>query len=499
MLGFPLPYLDELLYSTIARHGVHSGITSPKELLSEVFGSTKIIATADLPGRINHIAALYPEKLGITPIDLLYRHTLFPLYSVFIGEKRRQYLLHQLSHSTKSTVHLAAGVAASRIHQPVYLRYCPGCIREQLAQYGECFWRRDWQVAGADSCPKHGQLLDSAIHRHNTHRHQFQAANPIDCPDVTQPTASWQSNLIAQSVKALLWLTPVPSPELAQWSQWYLDLAADHGFNRGGQVKHGLVADKVVGFWGKQWLSQYGLLPEENESNWIRSIFRKHRKAFSYLEHLVVLHALMPKGWYLPNIINDILKQRTEVKRLSLQLPVSDPTLLEEYRQKWLSAVIRHGTKQARLNGFGGIYTWLYRHDRHWLEEQNNLYRKPESVRANKVNWYQRDIAIVRQLIRLCNHYENQLTAPRLTANWYLNQLPRKAHIEKHLDRLPICRLFFDRYCENIFEYQIRRITRTVVVADMPLKRWQVLRLSGLSKERLTWPADRFLKEILGI
>lgn len=499
MLGFPMPYRDELLYSTIARHGVHSGITSPKELLREVFGSIKVIATVDLPGRVNHIAALYPEELGITPADLIYRHTLFPLYSVFIGEKRRQYLLHQLSHSTKSTVHLTAGVAASRIRQPVYLRYCLGCIKEQITLHGESFWRREWQIAGVDSCPEHGQFLVTAIHRHNTHRHQFQAANLLNYPDIKQPAAIWQSELIAQSVKALLWLNPVPSPELAQWSKWYLNLAYDHGFNRGSQVKHDLVAEKVIRFWGDNWLSQYGLLPKEHEACWLKCIFRKHRKALSYLEHLVVLHAFMPSGWHLSSVINDILQLSTEVKTLNQQLPVTDQAIRREYRQKWLTAVTKCGTKQARLNGFGSIYIWLYRHDRHWLEEQNNLYKKLESVRVNKVNWHQRDIAIVRQLIWLSNHYGNVLTAPRLTANWYLNQLPRKAHIEKHLDRLPLCRLFFYRYCENIFEYQIRRITRTALGADMPLKRWQVLRLSGLSKVRLTEPADRFLKEILNI
>lgn len=60
MLGFPLPYRDELLYSTIARHGSHCGIASPKELLFEVFSDTKIIASSDLPSHLQHIAALYP-------------------------------------------------------------------------------------------------------------------------------------------------------------------------------------------------------------------------------------------------------------------------------------------------------------------------------------------------------------------------------------------------------------------------------------------------------
>ena len=39
MHNFPLPHPDELLYSSIARAGVYHGITSPKQLLDEVFGT----------------------------------------------------------------------------------------------------------------------------------------------------------------------------------------------------------------------------------------------------------------------------------------------------------------------------------------------------------------------------------------------------------------------------------------------------------------------------
>ena len=61
MLGFPVPYDDELIYSTVARAGVHFGLTSPKELLDEVFENRKVIATVDLPSHLGAITHLYPE------------------------------------------------------------------------------------------------------------------------------------------------------------------------------------------------------------------------------------------------------------------------------------------------------------------------------------------------------------------------------------------------------------------------------------------------------
>ena len=52
MLNFPTPYPNELIYSTIARAGIHHAITSPKQLLEEVFANRKVIATIDLPSHL---------------------------------------------------------------------------------------------------------------------------------------------------------------------------------------------------------------------------------------------------------------------------------------------------------------------------------------------------------------------------------------------------------------------------------------------------------------
>lgn len=48
MRNFPVPYSNELIYSTIARAGVYQGIVSPKQLLDEVYGNRKVVATLGL-------------------------------------------------------------------------------------------------------------------------------------------------------------------------------------------------------------------------------------------------------------------------------------------------------------------------------------------------------------------------------------------------------------------------------------------------------------------
>lgn len=196
MFGFPLPYRDELLYSVIARYGVHQGIISPKELLDEVYNDRKVVATVDLPSHIERIAGLYPQRPDTGFLELIYSHTLFQLYAPFVDEGRRQSCIKYMQQQAKGSTHLALGVAASRIKQPRWLRYCPLCLSEQKKNFGEYYWPRRWQVAGADSCLLHGSLIDSDILRHPAHKHEFIAATHRTCnQDLKQQPACTQSGL----------------------------------------------------------------------------------------------------------------------------------------------------------------------------------------------------------------------------------------------------------------------------------------------------------------
>ncbi|MBS9490614.1 transcriptional antiterminator, partial [Citrobacter braakii] len=97
--------------------------------------------------------------------------------------------------------------------------------------------------------------------------------------------------------------------------------------------------------------------------------------------------------------------------------------------------------------------------------------------------------------------HELMLDSPRLSRNWYLSKLPSGAMIEKNLCSMPLTSLFFQRYCEDITGYQIRRLAlaaRLLVQTGNSLRRWRLLRLAGLSDERLTSLADDLLRDVLG-
>lgn len=500
MLGFPLPYPDELIYSTIARYGIHSGLTSPKELLQEVFGKNTIIATSDLHGHLEQVAELYPDQLNVRPESLLYKHTLFPLYALFIGESRRTELKKQLLADKVHSVHVMSGFAASRITQPYYLRYCPKCVEQQWNKLGECFWRRDWQVAGVDSCPIHGELQETTVRRTPYKRHEYTAVNLNLCPLQPQNKTDRQSHILASSIASILNLSEQPVPTVIQWGLFYKALACDFGFNRGCNIDHEQVALKVTSYWPESWLNSVGLNLIDSDTCWLRSLFRKHRKSFSYLEHLVVLHAFLGDTIALNDVIKDVksYEPRKSVTH-SLMLQVDKLTILKR-RRIWLKAIKNKGTKRARLEGAGGDYAWLYRHDRAWLLSLNAKLMCKRSALSTRVNWSSFDRGLLKALIFIRDSFEVKLESPRRSRNWYFNQLDHKSKVEKNLYKLPLCTLFLSRYTETIADYQIRRITCVAIERlkqSEPLKRWDVLRNGGLSEERLTQEAREFLCEVM--
>jgi hypothetical protein len=502
MLGFPAPYPNELIYSTVARAGIHLGIGSPKELLNAVFGNRKAISTVDLPCHLQLVAGLYPETLKLDVENLANRHTLFPIYAPFVNEERRLQCLNWMAGVSQGAAHLALGVVASRVRQDQSLKYCPKCLDNQLSVYGEYYWHRQWQVFGADCCLDHGQLLTANVERRSYHRHKFFPATPKNCPSHAQDESSYQSRAVTKQVISLLDCPSLLSPSSNQWTNYYRWIAQSSGSNRGHQIQYEAIKQRVIKHWGQQWLSAHGLAVNDKTGCWLRTIFRKHHNSFSYLEHIVVLDTFLSAGWLFADEIKSVSTHpkdpQSSCKASVSQAVNADKT--DAYRDKWLGLVRQFGAKQARTNGGGAVHTWLYRYDRDWLLDINKQHRLPTKVINTRVDWKVRDRAVVRSLCKIRDEYASDLSSPRRTMNWFLSHIEHASTVEKKRYKLPLTRLFLDKYCESIEDYQIRRITN--IISSVPsekhdCKRWKILRMSGLSEERLTEQARRFLERII--
>ncbi|WP_050581976.1 TniQ family protein [Pseudoalteromonas sp. TB64] len=171
MHNFPIPHHNELIYSTVARAGVRFGITSPKRLLDEVFDNRTVIATIDIPSNLSCISNQLKNTGKYSVEELIYQHTMFPLYALFTNEETRLKIINKMKGNTKGIAHLSLGITASKIKIPKSFYFCPKCAEEQLL-YGETYWSREWYLPELP-CPKHHTLniLDSSP---QDSRHHFQ-------------------------------------------------------------------------------------------------------------------------------------------------------------------------------------------------------------------------------------------------------------------------------------------------------------------------------------
>jgi hypothetical protein len=349
MLNFPLPYRDELLYSVIARAGVRQGIQSPKQLLDEVFSSRAVIATLDLPSHLEQIVNWLPESYTVE--RMIYENTLFPIYAPFVPEENRRRCLNWMKKSSYGSAHLALGVAASIIKTPKYVRYCPACMNEQLNSHGEYYWIREWQVPGINCCAEHGQLINTRIFRPQVARHSFISASPASCPSIDQGKTDPIVLAVNEQVKILLNLPELPSPTFSQWSEYYHNLAYSLGYKRGvKQIDHEGIYRKINEYWSRSFLRDNNLLIDDfdnSDTSWMRAIFRKHRKSFSFLQHIVVHQALLGEDWNIKEVLHSV--QRIPVISYQRTTCETDPLIntLSTDQTTWLSLLESLSPKQA--------------------------------------------------------------------------------------------------------------------------------------------------------
>jgi hypothetical protein len=128
----------------------------------------------------------------------------------------------------------------------------------------------------------------------------------------------------------------------------------------------------------------------------------------------------------------------------------------------------------------------------------NRQFRLAARKTNRRVDWQRRDFNVCRQLVRIRNACKLSHDGPRRSRGWYLSKLGKSATVEKNIHKMPLSALFFERHCEAVSDYQIRRLNLAMQVLGMAgIQKWQLLRQAGLSEERLSNEARIWLSDLL--
>lgn len=498
---FPIPHEDELLGSVIARFINRQGIKEDKIAIQQLFGSRKITSSALFQGHINQLLDKVGHLWNVSPRSVVEKHTLVPLFRPFVGRRRYEQLVGNLVGRSNNCIMRRSGINASRVKWPDRYKICPICWQEQQCEYGYSYWRRLFQCAGIECCPLHQcQLIETDLSLHSVHKYRFIGTHEFSISTPFQvKMANRRQVLLAKRCQDLLNSISL-SPDFSlndNWTHFYHRIASEKGLTRGKWVEHKDITEMIINYWGINWLEKYGL-SLNGDQDWLKGIFRKHRRPFSYLEHLVCWNAFFPDNESIFGIISRASK-RDNVPRFTLSdIPPEDECKQNDCRQRWLHLVSQYSSlKQIRAQREGAkLYTWLYRHDRSWLNEHTPSRQK--APREIRVDWAKRDRTLVREMLRLEKSHQIDCKGPRRSKSWYGKQLNCSSLLDKKLALLPLCETFLMRYSETVEEYQARRLAQTMINLIELGRQWipiyEIERLAGLRRETCREAARQILR-----
>ena len=158
MISLPKPYEDELLYSVLARAVAY---LAPEHdfAVRRVLGGTYLSVLFGPP--VHALLGQNTDAIwGLSARDIVYRHTMFPLYDRFVPPVVRTKCLDMIISGGLGSVATCLGLQQqSNVNTPVFLKFCRSCALNDLSAYGETFWRRSNQFSGALVCVFHSEVL----------------------------------------------------------------------------------------------------------------------------------------------------------------------------------------------------------------------------------------------------------------------------------------------------------------------------------------------------
>lgn len=179
---------DELLFSWLSRSHVHYGSPDPVTFTRSLFGSRRIASPYDLPGNLRLLSSCLPTSTDLTAEMMLWEMTLFPYYAAFADRANRDAAVAALIEGEGVKGRALLGMN-SRSHKLPAFRFCPECCDEDIAEFGETYWRRAFQVEAALACPKHQRML-LASDCQPEGKYRFQAATRENCRDDAVPVSA---------------------------------------------------------------------------------------------------------------------------------------------------------------------------------------------------------------------------------------------------------------------------------------------------------------------
>lgn len=294
---FPTLYEDELLYDVIARYHFAIGNCDYRDTLEETFGAKSKVPSIHFPTGIAALSAQLPDITGLSPENLINKHTLFPLYRPFLPQERANKIYNQMLFEKGNGVYASIGMMAGSICARDALAYCPKCIEDDIREYGECYFRRGHNIQGVFVCFKHGCMLkEYSITYKNTSRLEFIR---LDYQNASTKAEYFPDDLGEYFIKVALSANYILNNPVNNMNQdliraKYLTLLDNMGLlTCSKRIKQQELLQAFKTCYRKDFLSyMQSDIDDHDEDSWIKIVTRKPRKVVHPIRHILFINFL---------------------------------------------------------------------------------------------------------------------------------------------------------------------------------------------------------------
>ncbi|OBU20669.1 TnsD family Tn7-like transposition protein [Photobacterium aquimaris] len=191
-MKLPKALPDESLFSRICRHLAICELPL-EQALQQLVGDGRAVIHPYLTSNLHLISQFTDES----PQKLLSCQTLRPLFSYFLPKYRT--VLDDVTAASNCIVR-ASQLSTFRDKEPLSVKYCPLCAKDDVYDFGVAYWHLSHQVSGVEACLIHKAWLvhhelPNRIHI-NGHLLPDTGSKPIYCNELALEFAQFVSNQI---------------------------------------------------------------------------------------------------------------------------------------------------------------------------------------------------------------------------------------------------------------------------------------------------------------
>lgn len=293
---FTDPYKDELIYSAIARYHYYTGNLDCKDTLEEMFGKRTIIPSLEIGSNIKDLVKNLGDKYSSDFI--IQYHTIFPFYSPFLPEERKQELLEEIKYDDGIGVYTKLGMVSGSICKKEGIYYCPCCAKKDIDENGEAYIHREHQLQGVFICPHDGvELKKYPVDKTNSSRIEFIRLDKklLDLKDIRIIDDKNYEKLYKISKYAYYLLkTNLEDISKDMILEKYKNMLYEKGLTTTSKrVKQRELYDEFISFYGEEFLKHLeSEIDNYDEYNWLRVITRNLSRTVHPIRHILLINFL---------------------------------------------------------------------------------------------------------------------------------------------------------------------------------------------------------------